>query len=309
MIPNRPAGSSSSLFTLATTMVLLMAACVQAQVNTPAWKFEADTEFDVVLTQSTKIKSQVDSRVKNVDNQLTLNLNWKVNEVSDEGTATIEMTIASIQMRMQSMPNGVGKSIDIDTSSEAKKKGTEADLLKQLNPLVGAIVVIEISPRGEITKTEVPKDTLAALRNAPVSMKLRTILESDGIKDLFGQSAIVFPSDLTEGKPWSTKNDLETGFGKFVATHTIEWTGNRNSGDNEIAQFKLSSSIDAVDERGPNEPKLVDFSGGGEFVFDVTEGHAVSSKSSNEMKTEQPYREKTIVTTVTTVVEMQINKK
>jgi hypothetical protein len=280
-----------------------------AQEATPKWIFEKADVFEVVLTQTTSIKSQVDQRVKDVDNQLRLNATWEVKSVSDVGVATMKMTLVSVQMKMESMPNGVGKSIEIDTSSDEKQKGAGGELLKQLAPLMGAVVNIDMSTRGEITNVVVPESTLESLREAPGSMKLRKIFESQGIQELFGQSVVVLPEDLQQNQPWEIDNQSQTGFGTFDAKHTCVWTGNRKSGDSNLAEFELKTEVTPRDESRNTDAKLTKFSGGGNLVFDLSQGHFLSSKSSNELTTEKAYREKTITTTVTTDVEMQIKKK
>lgn len=311
MIPNRPAIYIRFSFFLMALAILLIAnvARAKAQDSQPTWKLQKDDAFDVTLMQSTKITSQVDQRVKDVDNQLTLNMTWNVKSVSDAGNATIEMTIVSVQMTMESMPNAVGKSIEIDTASEAKLKGASAELLKQLNPLMGSVVEFEMSPRGEITNVVVPEATFESLRKAPGSMKLRSLLSSEGIDDLFGQSVVVLPEDLKLNQPWSITNQLKTGFGEFERTHTCTWTGNRKVGDTQLAEIELTTSVEPIETSAKVEAKLTSFSGGGNLVFDMNQGYFVSSKSTNEMNTEKPYREKQITTKVSTVVEMQIDKK
>jgi hypothetical protein len=98
-------------FVLLAFFFVVFANPVSAQDAKPKWKMETGDVFDIKLTQLTRIQSRVDQRVKEVDNELTLNVTWQVVSASDDGGATVDMTIVSVQMKMASMPNGVGKSM------------------------------------------------------------------------------------------------------------------------------------------------------------------------------------------------------
>ena len=56
------------------------------------------------------------------------------------------------------------------------------------------------------------------------------------------------------------------------------------------------------------DSKLISFTGSGMLLVDVDGGYLKSSSFENELKSERPYREKTIETAVKNQIRMTINK-
>lgn len=275
------------------------------------WKFTQGDTFDVTFVQTSNISSQVDQRVKVVNSILTISMAWNVNAVDENGNGMIEQKITGIKLLMTSVPTGVGKAIDIDTSrSEKPNKGPSADLLKQVEPLIGAAYTVVMSPRGEVIDVKIPESTLESLRKAPGSMRLRSLMSKTGLKDLFGQSLVVLPEEApVEGQPWSFRADIDTGVGNFTRHNEYTWTGNRTEDGRTLAEIKLKTTLQPRDSANTTDVKFIRFDGNGVLVMNVTDGYFESSNTTNEMQTEKPYREKVIATTVKTTVEMQIKKK
>lgn len=294
--------------------LVIFTSCATCQDIEPLkWKFKQGDAFEVSLSQATNINSKIDQRVKDVNSKLVLSMEWTVESVDDStGNATITQSIDRVQLEMLSLPMGAGKPVNIDTGSDENKKGFEAKLLKQLGPLVGVSYEVIMSPLGEIVDVTVPEKTLEAIRKAPGSLRLRQLLSKPGLNDLFGQSAVVLPDSApSSSTPWTVKNTITTEAGTYDRQHSYQWTGNRQDNGKTLADIKMSTTITpAVDDKTTApDVKFVSFEGNGDLEMNVTDGHFTSTKTVNKMQTEKSYREKTIITTVTSTIEMQVNKK
>jgi hypothetical protein len=275
------------------------------------WKFAPGDSFDVTFVQTSEITSQVDQRLKNVNSVLTVGMAWNVTVVGDDGNATIDQQITGVKLSLSSLPTGVGMSVDIDTASAEKPtKGINADLLKQLEPLIGASYQVVMSPRGEIVEVTVPETTLEILRKVPGSLRLRSLMSKTGLKDLFGQSIVVLPEAApVAGEPWTTTADIDTEVGNFTRQHAYTWIENRTDNGKTLAEIKLKTTLQPRETEYKSDVNFIRFDGSGTLFMNVDDGYFQSSTTTNEMKTEKPYREKVIASTVKTTVEMQIRKK
>ena len=79
----------------------------------------------------------------------------------------------------------------------------------------------------------------------------------------------------------------------------------RDENGTTLADIGVTTDLKAIDVP---EIKFIDSIGQGSLVMNVTDGYFVSSTNTSTMKTEKPYREKVIATSVTTTVEMQVQK-
>ncbi len=274
------------------------------------WKFTTGDSFEVTFIQTSEITSQVDQRIKDVNSVLTVAMAWQVTSVDETGNATIDQRITGVKLLMTSLPTGVGRSIDIDTSrSEKPKKGVNSNLLKQIEPLVGAAYQVVMSPRGEIVEVTVPETTLESLRQVPGSLRLRSLMSKAGLKDLFGQAMVVLPeADPVADQPWTSLADVDTEVGNFTRQHTYTWTENRTENGKTLADINLTTTLEPRETDKTGDVKFISYHGNGTLTMNVTDGYFESSKTTNEMQTEKPYREKVIATTAKTTVEMQIEK-
>ena len=75
-----------------------------------------------------------------------------------------------------------------------------------------------------------------------------------------------------------------------------------------MAEIRLKTTLEPRVSENETDVKFISYEGTGTLIMNVTDGFFESSKTTNEMQTEKPYREKAIATTVKTTVEMRISK-
>ena len=287
-------------------MLLLNSTATAQDAKKFRWKLEAGDEFTVQLVQDTKIKSNIDRRVQEMANKMTLDMDWKVTEVNDENAASVAQTITRIQLQIVTPTKGGSQTISVDTADTTRQKDLAKRLHKQVAALVNTKYNVSMSSRGEMLGVEIPKESLEALRGAPSSLQLRKVLTEEGLKDLFGQSAIVFPEDeLTVGGNWNSKTNVANSLGTFEKTNSYSYAGI----ENKLHRFNIKTDLNKT-EAGKAGSDVNKFAGSGQLLFDADAGFVTESMIKNEMNTEnKSYKDTTINTVINSNVLMKVSKK
>lgn len=270
------------------------------------WKLNAGDEFTVQLVQDTKIKSNIDQRVQEMANKMTLDMDWKVTDVNDDNTATIAQTITRIRLQIVTPNEGGSQTIAVDTQDTSRQKELAKRLHKQVIALIDTKYNVSMSDRGGLLGVEIPKASLEALRGAPSSLQLRKVLTEDGLKDLFGQSAIVFPeNELAKGDDWDSTAKVENSLGVFEKKNVYKYAGPENGSH----RFNIATELNQTAD-GKAGSKVISFAGSGQLMFNVDAGHVTESTITNKMNTENnSYKETTINTVIDSKVSMKVNRK
>ena len=290
---------------------------VNGQSEVLKWKLKKGDQFEVQLDQAFSSFTKIDSRETKVDNSTTIGISWDVTAVNADGEATVSQAIESIKLAV-SNPAVPSQALKFDTAADENvadeySKSSKA-MLKEIKPLIGLKFDVVMAATGEIKSVLLPKATADVVDQLPGTVRLRSLFSETGLKDVLGASAIVLPTDpLEKGGSWTEEKDVETAFGKFVRSRTYSLVGPRNVDGVELMEIQIDPAMtakNALEQKGDSlRGKMVSYSGSGTLLLDAAGGYFRSSAFKNELKTEKPYREKTIKTTVTTEVGMTVTKK
>ncbi len=265
------------------------------------WRLVEGQTYESRLVQTSEVTSQVEERKRTVNNELELILDWSVIS-ANETEFKIMQTISALRVVTKS--ETTGKLLELDTRKpEAAATRLEKDLMKQILPLIGAEFLVTMSRRGEILDVEVPETSLKELRKVPGSLQLRSLLTPEGIKDFYGQSIIILPDEaVSDGFEWKTTEQLKTQMGELGRTN--QYVVKAGSPAETQKVIGLDVAVAQAKTTEESKSKMISFSGSGEFVFDFEKGCFSSTEFSNEMRTERPYRNHTILTSVKTTIKM-----
>ena len=302
----------NKLFQIAGLMCLagwMFAPALLAQDSEIRWRLNPDDVLQIEMQQRTGIVSQADQRNRKSTNEMRLWMQWTVQQVND-GQMTISQVINRIQL-ISRVPTEGGEQvteIDTDDMGGPNPKALAKRLTRLVEPLIGAEVTLEMTYRGEIVSVEIPDESLTALREAPSSMQLRNVFTQDGLKNLFGQAAFLAPEAAVKpGDSWKSNKKLSNEFGTFEQVQTFTMEPGAADADSE-REFSLVTELVEL-EASESGGKLVSFDSSGSFVFDVDGGYFSRSNVKTSMQTSRQYREKTIESTVTSDVNITVNKK
>ncbi len=254
--------------TFITTAILLLTSLVWIE-TTPAqkiaWNFTPGDNFDVKFDQDTVVTTTFNLIERKIGTRVQLSMEWRVLSVSPVNVAVIQQTITDISITMTTPT----KTIQVDSTKTNKSDAkVERNMWTQIQPLIGATFDVQMYPNGNIGDVTTPEATMALLRNANGSMRLRELLTPEGLRELFSQSVIYLPEeDLSE--PWQVEKNSSTEMGDFQSTQTFTLEGEAEV-DGKTMQ-RISSSMTTT--QSPVEDKraniLTKSNGAGELFFDA----------------------------------------
>ena len=291
-----------------------------AQQDSPKWKLNQGDQFSVALNQTSKSLTKVDAREITVDNSTMIELDWSVANVDDQGVATIEQVLTRVKLSV----NGFArvkkgeratplKDIGFDTAAADDVTKDSKTLLKQIQPLLGLKFTVMMDPNGKINDVTISKEVTEQLNQMPEAQNLKRLFSSEGLTELIGASAIVFPGDLDKTRTWTEKSNVDSPLlGQLNRVRTYQYMGDKDVDGKSIGQFDLTvdlTSAPSEDAADSLKGKLLEFSGSGELFMDLDGGYLTSSKVQNKTVSEKPYREKMITTTISNEIEMTVEKK
>ncbi len=287
--------------------------CLNVQVGSAQkfqWDFSVGDQFEVTFDQSTVTQTTVTEKTTNINSSTRLEMAWSVLAVDRDNNYLIEQAITSIRLSVTD-PASTGKSVALDTADSSQVSGESATILKQVKPLINLKFNITITPTGDILSVDLPDDTVKVLRELPGSLQLQALFSEQGVKDLFGASAVVFPEDeIDVGYTWKTSHSAQTAFGEFTRNRSYEFAENRPSGRPDSARFRLETTLEPVDEANQEDTgRLLEYTESGEMWFNLEAGFASSFEVTSLTKTELPYREKLIQTRIENLMRMTVLKK
>jgi len=171
------------------------------------WKFAKGDEFSVVQTQTTTVDTRVEKRDSNIESSVSLVGSWKVTNVSDDKAATIEQTIESIKVAIDNPANRT-KSVAIDTANSDRPAKNSRALLKDLQPLIGMTLQLQMNNRGEVIEIVVPAETQAKLDAIPTDSSLRTLLGPEKIEVQIRSSNLALPESVHRQNVGQAEDDI-----------------------------------------------------------------------------------------------------
>lgn len=260
-------------------MIALLFAVPVGAAETLRWKFEEGDSHHYELNQTTVTTAMVQEQEVKTSIKQTVEMGWEVLSVDSEGTARVAQTIERVEVSLESQ----FASFAYDSSDEGEVDGQAAMLKPVIDALVGARVVLVMTPRGEVNDVEVPDEMIERLRNAgPAAQALQGLASAEGMKGLIGQSTLVLPEEEVEaGSSWIRKVELPTPQGTLVMTNTFTLEG----GEADSATIAMAMNVDEfkTDPDAPFEMRVEEQDGTGSFAFDNAAGILRSSEVTQKL--------------------------
>lgn len=243
------------------------------------WKFEEGASHHYELNQTTVTTAMVQEQEVKTSIKQTVGMAWEVLSVESDGTARVAQTIERVKVSLESQ----FASFAYDSDDEGAVEGQAAVLKPVIDALVGARVVLVMTPRGEVNDVEVPDEMIERLRNAgPGAQALQGLASAEGMKGLIGQSTLVLPEEEVEpGSTWTRKVELPTPQGTLAMTNTFTL----ESSESESAKIGMAMNVDEfkTDPDAPFEMRVEEQDGTGSFAFDTAAGLLQSSEVTQKL--------------------------
>jgi hypothetical protein len=272
------------------------------------WRLQRDNLLTYELKQETSVSSEIDGRRQRTDVAMSLFMDARVVDAID-GVASIEQSVTRVTLKLSTPEAGGIKTIEFDSDSAKQTPGLAEQLASQIKPLIGSTFTVKMTERGDIVSIDIPNTTMDRLREAPSSMQLRKVLTVDALKQLFGDTAVVFPEQAPAVKEsWQLTDSVQNAIGTIERKHTFTNQGEKQIGGKSAYEISVKTEI-AVEQPGENEARVDDFQGEGLIWFDPNEGIVTEGEVRNRLETSRSYRDKIIHTTVDSLTEIKVARK
>ena len=255
-----------------TAMVMILGSKSQAQAPL-RWKFEAGQVYRYEFVQRNKIKVKTEGQEFTSNNDLTVNLSWKVKSVTPEGTAEIVMLMERVQAIVESGP----QMINYDSKGENQGEGASKPFHDVYSVAIGPEYKIKMDARGQVLESKVPEKVTAALQVSPFVGVADggSFLSDKGVQNVFAQVVPVFPEKaVSKGDTWNGSIELPVAPLKLTLKHTDTLT------EIDGSTAKVSTVLETSIKPDPDSPLAIEMKsqeGKGTVTIDTKAGRITAS--------------------------------
>lgn len=272
------------------------------------WKFQPGDRYDVVLSQTSVLKTRVNRTDVRVDLELGSEMAWQVQSVKPNGNAVMKQVYTRMNVKVSKTAK---PTIRYDTASDEEPADNARHFAAVYDQLVGIEFLVEMSDRGEIVDVTLDPEDLETIRQIPESMQARRLFEKRGLVELLNEGGFVLPeNEIQVGDQWPVTKQQKLSFGTAGLESVFTFEGLDES--TGIATFQMQATTQLEDQpENPLEKPLVLKSQKqtGTLKFNSREGFLDSVDSTRELVTEKPFREMTVNTESMVEQQIQITKR
>ena len=277
--------------TLPLLALLISAVPAQGQASL-RWKLKPGESLAVTIDQRTDSDVSFSGKKATTRIDLKLVLGWSVTAAENTGFK-IRQSIDQIQQVLTTQQAGT---IEFDSSSKVKPTGQSRDLADALRPLIGAEFDMTMTPRGEITAIEPANEAAKTLfagqggQNADATARVT-------VDQMLRRPLLVLPDrPINIGENWSVSSERPTVAGPLKIDTTYKLIDLADQNGQAVARIAMSANFTPA-PGGQLTVKSPEH--GGELQFAISDGRLIEIKQHQKLTTERPYRETTIVVTLT----------
>lgn len=276
---------------IASILCLLSSASYVTADEPSSYKFEEGQKLSVVIDleekQTLTLENKKDSPSK-LTRKNKLEMLWTIGEVQDNGTASVEIKISWLQLKL-SKPSRLLYEFDSKTEETPQTLGAF-----QVNPIMEAIsdatLELQITSRGIIQNVTVPEKLSKLLGSIPQGILLKKFFSKEGFASMLQQNLIVFPEEKPKkDKEWiytfKQKNLANPDF-ETTVTRTFKYEGPQEDSDKQLEKFSVTKKVElSLAKTGP-KVTITSQNSKGSILFDNKSGQMVSSDVDSKVEME-----------------------
>ncbi len=246
--------------------------------TTLRWDFRPDQQLALRFEQKSTAKTSLGGGSLEMSLDMTMELDWTVKLVRENGSAEISQAIRRVTLTMQ--PAG-GAVVEYDSESETQDSEAAERIAEAIGPLLDAPMLVVMAASGEIQEVKLPENVEQAAENQPTSPTFATKVSPAEIKQLLGQAGAVFPQKpLEAGEKWSQTRQVTSPLGQLKLVTDYAYEGPHPEGGEKIVtatrlELPAKSSLRIREQRQQ-----------GELRFDAQAGRLIGSQVTQLLKTE-----------------------
>lgn len=250
-------------------------------IETPRWKLEAGQAYPWRLTQQVDASQQLEAGSEaSYQLKLILDAQWEVEQVDDQGAATIRQTVQRIQLSVA----GPGEqTMQYDSDDEATPRGFAARLAPLAKVLIDHPLKAVLQPTGAVEDVEIPEAVQQQLQVAPGAKNLAALTGAESLEQTVQQLSFVLPEQpmLSVGDSWELTSQIEAPeIGPLQTEKSFRFTEQREVEGEQLAIFQPTIRLIAKEPSDAEDlgVQLKDQSSSGEILFNRTAGRLEKSK-------------------------------
>lgn len=261
------------------------------------WKLQPGQQFAVSVQQQTTSDVAYSGKKAATQIDLTMELAWTVTS-ADEKAITIRQALRRLVFTMESPK--VGK-VEYDSAAKARPSGQAREVAASVAPLLEAEVDITISPRGEVQGAKPANEAAERLLASEPDAAGAPLLSKESIQQLLRQPLVILPEKaVAEGDTWTKSAEIASTLGKLPQETTYRYAGSLDQDGVKLENIEITTGLDLPKSpAGGAKLTIKEHEQSGTVLFSLAEGRVVSAEQTQKLVTERPYREMTIVVTLT----------
>jgi len=304
------------------------------------WKFDADQQYSLQISQRTRIETNVAGNVVTQAVAQRMKLQWQVLAV-DGDMIDVEMRYKEIEFDMET-PEGLVKgstNAELPRIAGGRTRALLLGLLARLEPIIDQPIGMRFDTRGRLHSLTVPPELLEKIRQQPETRVVRQVITAQGVQDMLSDFLIPLPE--TAVAAWEHQSVMNVAAGvplSRITQYRLADSGPsaslvRVNFDSEVSfpeQYLVGPTrptglgqdggeVDPTRPRGAEPPfdydpvsakwpRIARQDCGGSIQFDATQGLVRQASSKAVLVTEKAYSNALIRTTLDLQVDVQIQR-
>lgn len=262
------------------------------------WKLTPGQHLRLRIDQRVEQGAKVNGQPLNTRIDLGLEIDWKVESVTDQGDAQITQTIDRVQA---SMETSLANRASYDSAEPKRTTAFARAVHKAVSPYLGLKLVQTITPRGEVRASRLEKAPEAAQPPADG-------LTGQGIEQLLSQAAVVFPEQaLRVGDSWRQRIEAPGAPAGAVLDVTYSYAGAQDVEGKSFDRIDVRAVLAAPpEEDGRPSLRITDQQSAGSILFDDSTGRVVSSEMTSSATVETMLGGESVSSTLTSATRLSI---
>jgi len=271
------------------------------------WKLKQGESLNLTVQQETESEVAFSGKRATTKIDLTVELDWLVTAVDDKGIK-VKQTIKGVKLKLQSPQGGL---IEYDSAAAARPAGQVREIADSLKPLIGTQIELTMSDRGEIVAAESANKGAEELLAAEGKPAEQRVVSRTAIEQLLRQSLVVLPEKaVSAGDEWKHTSNLAGAAGNYQQVTTYRFAGMDERDGQSIARLEMTAKLDPVaptvppaklppgKKPAPGKLAVKSHQQSGTILFAPEQGRVALAEQTQTLVTERPYRETTIVVTL-----------
>jgi hypothetical protein len=247
-----------------------------------AWKFTPGDEQNYRLTQSSRLDDAAAENKQLASIEQSLDLTWKVLEVSEAGEAKISLAVTAFSLVAKG-PGG--QDVHYDSESTEEAQGYAAMLAPIGKRLADSPLVFKMNAQGEISDVQLPEELAEAVKSVPGGKKFAQDGGLASFETLARLGAPLNPpaGEVTAEQTWAAIRNMEVPvLGMTKAEFTYKVASPISEEEITIEQHLLLALAGTE-----QVAKLDNQKSSGTIVWDAVKGRPETSTLNYEVEIDQ----------------------